>query len=63
VRREQKRGDYSDPGWYGQPPGTAAREVAGAPGDPIRAPQAAHSHDAKNEIEVSVRKPTGHTGH
>jgi hypothetical protein len=28
VRRGQKRGDYSDPGWYRQPPGTQAHEVA-----------------------------------
>jgi len=31
VRREQKRGDYSDPGWFQHPPGTVAREVGGAP--------------------------------
>jgi hypothetical protein len=26
VRKEQKRGDYSDPGWYQHPPGTVAYE-------------------------------------
>ncbi len=29
----------------------------------MNAPQAVRPHDAKDEIEVSVRKPTGHAGH
>jgi manganese oxidase len=27
VRDEQPPGDYRDPGWYRQPPGTSARRV------------------------------------
>ena len=34
VRRDQKRGDYSDPGGYKQPPGTQAHEVGGAVSNP-----------------------------
>ena len=63
VRREQKRGDYSDPGWYKHPPGTLAREVTGAVTEPVRAPQAASPQGASSDIEVTVRKPTGHAGH
>ncbi|WP_338849244.1 copper oxidase [Massilia sp. W12] len=29
VRKEQKAGDYSDPGWYQHPPGTVAHEWMG----------------------------------
>jgi len=64
VRREQKRGDYSDPGWYRQPPGTQAREVSeAAMAEPVRAPQAASPQGKPGDIEVTVRKPAGHAGH
>jgi hypothetical protein len=63
VRRGQKRGDYSDPGWFKHPPGTVAREVSEAVAEPVRAPQAASPEGAPGDIEVTVRKPTGHTGH
>lgn len=63
VRREQKRGDYSDPGWYKQPPGTGAHEVANAVSEPVRAPQAASPKGSTSDVEVNVRKPTGHAGH
>ena len=36
VRKEQKRGDYADPGWYQHPPGTVAYEFTGALPDPAR---------------------------
>ena len=36
VRKDQKRGDYSDPGWYKHPPGTVAYEWTGALPDPAR---------------------------
>jgi hypothetical protein len=36
VRREQKPGDYSDPGWYRQPPGTQAFEYGGPLPEPAR---------------------------
>jgi len=63
VRRGQKRGDYSDPGWFRQPPGTVAREVSEAVAEPVRAPQAASPQGTPRDIEVTVRKPAGHAGH
>jgi FtsP/CotA-like multicopper oxidase with cupredoxin domain len=69
VRKEQKPGDYSDPGWYKHPPGTVAYEYTGAPPDAARfkaegtgsmPPVARPSRD----VEVRVRKPAGgHSGH
>ncbi|MDP3246075.1 MAG: multicopper oxidase domain-containing protein [Polaromonas sp.] len=63
VRRGQKRGDYADPGWFKHPPGSVAREVSEAVAEPVRAPQAASPQGAPGDIEVTVRKPTGHSGH
>jgi hypothetical protein len=63
VRRAQKRGDYSDPGWYSQPVGTQAREVEGTMAEPMRAPPAASPQGAADDVEVTVRKPAGHAGH
>ena len=66
VRKDQKRGDYSDPGWYQHPQGTLAYEWTG------ELPAATRQYDAGRaamparkveEIEVTVRKPTGHEGH
>jgi hypothetical protein len=73
VRRDQKPGDYSDPGWYKQPPGTQAYEWKGTLPDAPRqspspaatpAPQAAPG--ARAGTEVQIRKPAsgaGHQGH
>jgi hypothetical protein len=33
VRKDQKPGDYKDPGWYVHPKGTAAYEYQGMPRD------------------------------
>jgi len=64
VRRRQARGDYSDAGWYRQPPGTQAREVLDASAEPaVRAPQAASPQGMPGDVEVTVRKPAGHAGH
>jgi hypothetical protein len=63
VRRDQKHGDYSDPGWYKQPRGTQAREVTGGLTEPVSAPAAASPHGTPGDVEVSVRKPTSHAGH
>jgi hypothetical protein len=69
VRKEQKRGDYSNPGWFKHPPGAVAYEFDGAAAEPPRARGAgaaampAQNMPAKN-IEVQVRKPAGgHAGH
>ena len=69
VRKDQKRGDYSDPGWYVHPPGSQAYEFTGQLPDPARAkPAAANAKPGTppsgGDIEVKVRKPNaGHGGH
>jgi hypothetical protein len=63
VRRAQKRGDYSDPGWFKHPAGTLAQEHDGSLDQPQRAPQTAALLGKTGDIEVVVRKPTGHAGH
>ena len=70
VRRDQKPGDYTDPGWFTHPPGTVAWEYTGAAPEPARAatapgpgsmPAAASPAPA---VEVQIRKPGGgHGGH
>ncbi len=63
VRKDQPAGDYGDPGWYQLPPGTQAFEWTGAMTEAPDAPRqlaAAHTGPA---MEVSVRKPTGRSGH
>ena len=68
VRRDQKRGDYGDPGWYKQPPGTQAFEWTGSLAEPARfrsegAAGMRPKNMPANEIEVQVRKPKGRAGH
>ena len=70
VRREQKRGDYKDPGWFKHPPGTNAFEWTGAMPEPSRflseggqsMPSTPRSKGLP-EVEVQIRKPVGHAGH
>jgi hypothetical protein len=64
VRRDQKPGDYKDPGWFKQPAGTVAFEWKGPLAEPARfsAEQAAARKPAQ-EVEVRVRKPQAHHGH
>ncbi|WP_291066407.1 copper oxidase [Hydrogenophaga sp.] len=54
VRKDQKPGDYSDPGPYRFPAGTVAREWQGSTPAPARAPQHASAPAA-----ASVVKPRG----
>ncbi|HAD05225.1 MAG: copper oxidase [Desulfuromonadales bacterium GWC2_61_20] len=68
VRREQKAGDYSNPGWYQHPPGMLAIESNGATQEPARLQaESGQSMPRKEkpapEIELQIRKPTGHVGH
>jgi hypothetical protein len=76
VRRDQKPGDYSDPGWYQQPPGTQAYLYSGALPAARRAPAPDSSRGGHasskgpsgqaDPVEVRVRKPNhsgGHHGH
>jgi hypothetical protein len=69
VRKDQKPGDYSDPGWFQHPPGTVAYEWTGSLTEPSRfkaeglgaMPPAGRP---ATDVEVTVRKPTGgHEGH
>ena len=58
VRRDQKPGDYRDPGWFAHPKGTVAHEWTGAPlAEPVRAAT------PSGEAAVKARKPSGHGHH
>ena len=68
VRKDQKPGDYTDPGWFKHPPGSVAYEAQGAVPASTQAPEtkqhvhpASHAAPAAKEstLEVQVRKP-GH---
>jgi FtsP/CotA-like multicopper oxidase with cupredoxin domain len=70
VRRGQKPGDYSNPGWFKHPKRTVAYEFNGEPPAPTRASGSGASsmptqHMPAKNIEVQVRKPAGggHAGH
>jgi FtsP/CotA-like multicopper oxidase with cupredoxin domain len=66
VRKDQKRGDFSDPGWYKHPAGTVAYEWTGALPEPTRSNSAGgQSMPAVNKpnVEMTVRKPSGHGEH
>ena len=62
------------PDWYKNPPGTVSYEWTGESMEPVRqpvrapetgraTPGAGQPAAAKKEIEVTVRKPSGHAGH
>lgn len=68
VRKDQKPGDYSDPGWYPQPPGTQAYEWTGELPNPARFKAEGGSampltQKLNPPIRVDARKPSGHAGH
>ena len=68
VRKDQKPGDYKDPGWFRHPKGTVAYEYDGPVADAPRQPAdphagVRHGTHAAPEVEVQVRKPQGHDGH
>jgi hypothetical protein len=64
VRREQKAGDYKDPGWFAHPPGSVAYEWTGTLPAAAKPPVAgAPAASSRTDIEVTVRKPMGHGGH
>ncbi len=66
VRKDQKPGDYKDPGWYKHPAGTTAYEWQGAMSEPARSnAPGGQSIPAANapEVEIHVRKPSGHGDH
>ena len=61
VRKDQKSGDYRDPGWYKHPAGSVAYEWTGALPEPVRGQGAGKA--AKGGVEMTVRKPGAHAGH
>jgi hypothetical protein len=69
VRRDQKPGNYGDPGWYRQPVGTQAYEWTGPLAVPARFKSEGSQsmpvqRKAVTDTEVKVRKPAGgHSGH
>ena len=64
VRKDQKPGDYRDPGWYRHPKGTLAYEWTGALPEPVRGQGAGKpAAPAAGTVEMNVRKPIGHGGH
>jgi hypothetical protein len=68
VRRDQKPGDYSNPGWFKHPAGSNAFEWTGALPDPARF--AAEGQQAMplqtrpaRDVELQIRKPAGDHAH
>ena len=61
VRKDQKPGDYRDPGWYKHPAGSVAYEWTGALPEPVRGQGTGKT--AKSGVEMTVRKPAAHGGH
>jgi len=57
VRKEQKPGDYSDPGWYKHSKGTVSYEWTG---DVPAAPKAPGPSPSAAGVEYRARKPQGH---
>ena len=58
VRKDQKPGDYRDPGWYKHPAGSVAYEWTGALPEPVRSQGTGKA--AKGGVEMTVRKPLRH---
>ena len=64
IRDGIAKNDYSDPGDYSNPAGTVAREVdTDLPPVERKRPSASESSPAKGNIEMTVRKPSGHMQH
>ena len=64
VREGLGQGDYADPGWFKHPEGSVAYEWQGGPvAEPARPAAQEHSSTTPEETTLTVRKPTGHSGH
>ncbi|MDB5794042.1 MAG: putative multicopper oxidase, partial [Noviherbaspirillum sp.] len=67
VRKEQKPGDYGDPGWYKHPAGTVAYEWKGdlpeAPRSSSGGGQSMPATGKPANVEMNVRKPSSHNEH
>ncbi len=77
VRKDQKPGDYKDPGWYKQEPGTQAFEWTGTLPEPARFKSEMSANNGlvtglnnpntgqamDKPVELKVRKPMGNMNH
>jgi len=63
VRRDQKPGDYRDPGWFKHPPGTVAYEFTGELPQPARAAPGEAPASRSGSVEVQIKKPGASRGH
>ena len=63
VRKDQKSGDYKDPGWFKQPAGTQAYEWTAPLPDPARFKAESPGAATTPATEVQVRKPANHQHH
>lgn len=68
VRKEQKPGNYADPGWYKHPPGEVAFEWTGAMPEPARFKAEGGQSmprvvKPQQDVEVHIRKPQNASGH
>jgi len=68
VRKDQKPGDYKNPGWYKHPAGTVAQPYKGPVAKPTRSSSAggqsmSRAQKPVKDFEVQIRKPTAHGEH
>jgi len=68
VRKDQLPGNYKNPDWYKHPPGSVAFEWTGAMPEPARfkaesGQSMPRATAPKHDVEVQIRKPSGHSGH
>ena len=68
VRKDQKPGDYKNPGWYKHPAGTVAQPYKGVVSKPTRSSSAGgqsmpRAQKPAKDFEVQIRKPTAHGEH
>jgi hypothetical protein len=68
VRRDQKPGDYKNPGWYKNPEGTVAYEYTGPMAEPARfkaegGQSMPRKEKSSSDTVVKVKKPSSHGGH
>jgi FtsP/CotA-like multicopper oxidase with cupredoxin domain len=68
VRKDQPAAHHpdghKDPGWFRHPPGSVARLWQGEGASAPTAPSPSHPTDASpSPVELTVRKPAGHSGH
>ncbi|MEB0138812.1 MULTISPECIES: copper oxidase [unclassified Undibacterium] len=60
VRKDQKPGDYRDPGWYQHPAGTVAQEWHG---EVVAAKRKVVPQTTQQEQEIHIRKPHDNMAH